>query len=172
MVLSIQAHALATRMAHVGAKTAVIGVSGGLDSTLALLATVRAVDILKKDRKDVVAITMPGFGTTGKTYQNALKLMEYLGVTVREIPNGSGNTKQDPGDFFTSKQRLRTDTKEEDFIVWSANKLYDKEAVSSRKADISLNLHRTSMMKCALTCFFLNSSFTSRIYNTTDTRWL
>ena len=86
MVLSIQAHALATRMAHVGAKTAVIGVSGGLDSTLALLATVRAVDILKKDRKDVVAITMPGFGTTGKTYQNALKLMEYLGVTVREIP--------------------------------------------------------------------------------------
>ncbi len=86
MVLSIQAHALATRMAHVGAKTAVIGVSGGLDSTLALLATVRAMDILKKDRKDVIAITMPGFGTTGRTYQNALKLMEYLGVTVREIP--------------------------------------------------------------------------------------
>ena len=65
-----------------------------------------------------------------------MAIMEGLAVTVREIPNGSGNTKQDPGDFFTSKQRLRTDTKEEDFIVWSANKLYDKEAVSSRKAEV------------------------------------
>ncbi len=85
MVLSIQAHALATRMQHVGAKTAVIGVSGGLDSTLALLAVMRAFDLMGKDRKDIVAITMPGFGTTGKTYQNALKLIELSGATLREI---------------------------------------------------------------------------------------
>lgn len=84
-VLSIQAQALATRLAHVGAKTAVIGVSGGLDSTLALQAVARAFDLLKKDRKDIVAITMPGFGTTGKTYQNALKLIELTGATLREI---------------------------------------------------------------------------------------
>lgn len=84
-VLSIQAHALAARMSHVGAKTAVIGISGGLDSTLALLATARAFDLMGKDRKDIVAITMPGFGTTGKTYQNALKLIELTGATLREI---------------------------------------------------------------------------------------
>ncbi len=84
-VLSIQAHALATRLAHVNAKTAVIGVSGGLDSTLALLVVARAFDLLKKDRKDIVAITMPGFGTTGKTYQNALKLIDLTGATLREI---------------------------------------------------------------------------------------
>ncbi|MBQ2740133.1 MAG: NAD(+) synthase [Clostridia bacterium] len=84
-VLSIQAHALATRMTHIGAKTAVIGISGGLDSTLALLAVVRAFDLMKKDRKDIIAITMPGFGTTGKTYQNALKLIELTGATLREI---------------------------------------------------------------------------------------
>ena len=84
-VLSIQAHALATRLAHVGAKTAVIGVSGGLDSTLALLAVAKAFDIMGKDRKDIVAITMPGFGTTGKTYHNAIKLIELLGATLREI---------------------------------------------------------------------------------------
>ncbi len=85
MVLSIQANALASRLLHVGAKTAVIGVSGGLDSTLALLAVSRAFDILGKDKKDIIAITMPGFGTTGKTYQNALKMIQILGATLREI---------------------------------------------------------------------------------------
>ena len=85
MVLSIQANALATRMSHVHAKTAVIGVSGGLDSTLALLAVAKAFDIMGKDRKDIVAITMPGFGTTGKTYQNAVQLIKLLGATLREI---------------------------------------------------------------------------------------
>lgn len=85
MVLSIQANALASRLLHVGAKTAVIGVSGGLDSTLALLAVSRAFDILGKDKKDIIAITMPGFGTTGKTYQNALKMIQLLGATLREI---------------------------------------------------------------------------------------
>lgn len=75
-VLSIQSNALAKRLSHVNAATAVIGVSGGLDSTLALLATVRAFDLLGKDRKDIIAVTMPGFGTTGKTYRNALGLIE------------------------------------------------------------------------------------------------
>ncbi len=84
-ILSIQAHALATRMTHIGAKTAVIGISGGLDSTLALLAVARAFDLMKKDKKDIIAITMPGFGTTGKTYQNALKLIALTGATLREI---------------------------------------------------------------------------------------
>ncbi|MBQ8374777.1 MAG: NAD(+) synthase [Clostridia bacterium] len=84
--LCIQAHALARRMSHINAKTAVIGVSGGLDSTLALLATVRAFEILGKDKKDIVAVTMPGFGTTGKTYQNALKMIESVGATLRTVP--------------------------------------------------------------------------------------
>jgi NAD+ synthase (glutamine-hydrolysing) len=63
----------------------VIGVSGGLDSTLALLVAALACDKLGRDRKNIVAITMPGFGTTGRTYNNALTLMKELGVTMREI---------------------------------------------------------------------------------------
>ena len=85
MVLSIQANALATRLSHIHAKTAVIGVSGGLDSTLALIATCRAFEILGKDKKDIIAITMPGFGTSGKTYQNSLELIRLMGATLREI---------------------------------------------------------------------------------------
>lgn len=85
LVLTMQAHALAKRMNHTGAKTAVIGVSGGLDSTLALLATVKAFDLMGKDRKDIVAVTMPGFGTTDRTYENSLRLIHVLGATLREI---------------------------------------------------------------------------------------
>ncbi|MBQ8319597.1 MAG: NAD(+) synthase [Clostridia bacterium] len=84
--MEIQAQGLARRLGAIGAKTAVLGVSGGLDSTLALLVTVRAFEILGKDKKEIVAITMPGFGTTGKTYRNAVKLIERLGATLREIP--------------------------------------------------------------------------------------
>ncbi len=84
-IFEIQARALAKRLQHAHAKTAVIGVSGGLDSTLALLVTARALDILRRDRKDMVAITMPGFGTTGKTFQNALALIEGLGATSKTI---------------------------------------------------------------------------------------
>ena len=73
-------------MAHTGAKTAVIGISGGLDSTLALLVTARAFDLLGKDRKNVFAYTMPGFGTTGKTKNNSLLLMDAMGVTSRTVP--------------------------------------------------------------------------------------
>jgi NAD+ synthase (glutamine-hydrolysing) len=85
-VFNIQTHGLAKRLLHTGAKTATLGVSGGLDSTLALLVTVATFDLLKLPRKNVYGITMPGFGTTGRTYDNALALMQSLGVTVREIP--------------------------------------------------------------------------------------
>ncbi len=84
-ILGIQAYGLKKRLAHIHGKCAVIGISGGLDSTLALLVTVRAFDILKLDRKGIIAVTMPGFGTTDRTYDNAIKLIEKLKVTGREI---------------------------------------------------------------------------------------
>ena len=85
-VLDIQVQGLLTRLGHIGCKSAVVGISGGLDSTLALLVTVLAFDRLGWDRKRVIGITMPGYGTTDRTYRNALDLMEALGVTAREIP--------------------------------------------------------------------------------------
>ena len=84
-ILSIQVMGLVKRLHHINGKKAVIGISGGLDSTLALLVTVKAFDKLGLDRKGIIGITMPGFGTTDRTYNNALKLMETLGVTIREI---------------------------------------------------------------------------------------
>lgn len=84
-IFTIQVTALAKRLAHTHAQSAVIGISGGLDSTLALLVTAKAYDFLGWDRKGIIAVTMPGFGTTDRTYQNALRLMETLGVTMREI---------------------------------------------------------------------------------------
>ena len=73
------------QMKACGGKTAVIGISGGLDSTLALLVTVMTFDALKMPRGQIIGITMPGFGTTGRTYGNALNLMRTLGVDMREI---------------------------------------------------------------------------------------
>lgn len=87
-ILSIQSTGLMTRLEHVGCKTAVLGISGGLDSTLALLVTVKAFDGLGRDRKDIIAVTMPGFGTSSRTHTNASALMDALGVTAREIPIG------------------------------------------------------------------------------------
>ena len=84
-ILSIQVAGLAKRLYHINGTKAVIGISGGLDSTLALLVTVKAFDKLALDRKGIIGITMPGFGTTDRTYNNAMKLMETLGVTIREI---------------------------------------------------------------------------------------
>lgn len=84
-ILSIQAYGLKKRLEHTGCKKAVVGVSGGLDSTLALLVTVRAFDLLGLDRKGIRAITMPCFGTTSRTYDNACKLAETLSVTLEEI---------------------------------------------------------------------------------------
>lgn len=88
LILSIQTAGLVKRLKHTHAKTAVIGISGGLDSALAFLVTVRAFDCLGKSRKDIVAITMPGFGTTGKTLNNSLKLIEAMGATGKTIPIG------------------------------------------------------------------------------------
>ena len=84
-IFNIQTAGLAQRLSHTGCCKAVIGISGGLDSTLALLATVATFDLLGLDRKGIVAVTMPGFGTTNRTYTNALTLMQDLGVTIREI---------------------------------------------------------------------------------------
>ena len=85
-IFRIQSHGLAQRLRHTRCSRAVVGISGGLDSTLALLVTVRTFDLLKLDRTGIIGITMPGFGTTDRTYRNALELMHGLGVTVREIP--------------------------------------------------------------------------------------
>lgn len=87
-ISSIQAWGLANRLRAIGCMNAVVGISGGLDSTLALLVTVKAFDMLGLDRKGIVGITMPGFGTTGRTHSNANELMERLGVTQMEIPIG------------------------------------------------------------------------------------
>ena len=84
-ILNIQVAGLAKRLYHIKASKAVIGISGGLDSTLALLVTVKAFDKLGLDRKGIIGITMPGFGTTDRTHNNAVKLMQTLGVTIREI---------------------------------------------------------------------------------------
>ena len=84
-IFSIQAGALAKRLEHVGSTGAVVGISGGLDSTLALLVCTKAMSLLGKENSDILGVTMPGFGTTGRTYNNALKLMNCLGVTVREV---------------------------------------------------------------------------------------
>lgn len=84
-IFSIQVAGLAKRLAHVNAKTSVIGVSGGLDSTLALLVLVKVFDKLGLSREGIYGITMPGFGTTNRTYNNAIELMKALGVTIKEI---------------------------------------------------------------------------------------
>ena len=85
-VFSIQSAGLAQRLEHTNCKNAVIGISGGLDSTLALLAVCDTFDLLGLDRKGIVGVTMPGFGTTDRTYQNALTMVRELGCTLREIP--------------------------------------------------------------------------------------
>ena len=84
-ILSIQTHGLVQRLKHTQAKSAVIGISGGLDSTLALLVTVRAFDLLGLPRKGILGVTIPCFGTTNRTYQNALSLMKALQITLQEI---------------------------------------------------------------------------------------
>lgn len=84
-ILSIQANGLKKRLQHTQSKSAVIGISGGLDSTLALLVTVRAFDLLGLPKSRIIAVTMPCFGTTDRTYENACKLTKACGATLREI---------------------------------------------------------------------------------------
>ena len=84
-ILAIQSMGLKKRLEHTGCQSAVVGISGGLDSTLALLVTVRAFDALDIPREKITAVTMPGFGTTDRTYENALGMIRGLGATLREI---------------------------------------------------------------------------------------
>ena len=85
-ILTIQAMGLKKRLAHTHARTAVVGISGGLDSTLALLVTARAFDMLGRDKKDIIAVTMPCFGTTDRTYRNACDMARKTGATLKEVP--------------------------------------------------------------------------------------
>ena len=92
-ILSIQSYGLKKRYEHTGLGSAVLGISGGLDSTLALLVTVRTFDMLGLDRKGIMAVTMPCFGTTDRTYDNACRLADILGVTLEEIDIKESVTK-------------------------------------------------------------------------------
>lgn len=85
LVLNMQAHALKKRIEHTHTKTLVIGVSGGLDSTLALLVSVKAMKLLGRDTKDIIAVTMPCFGTTKRTYDNSKALSNALGVSLKQV---------------------------------------------------------------------------------------
>jgi NAD+ synthase (glutamine-hydrolysing) len=84
-IFNIQTFGLIKRLKHIHAKSAVVGISGGLDSTLALMVTVRGFDMLKIPRKEILGVTMPGFGTTEHTYKNAVSLIKQLGVSFKEI---------------------------------------------------------------------------------------
>lgn len=84
-ILYIQAHGLKKRLAHTHAQSAIVGISGGLDSTLALLVTVKAFDLLGIPRDKITAVTMPGFGTTDRTYDNAVQLIRQLGAEFMEV---------------------------------------------------------------------------------------
>ena len=85
-IFNIQVAGLAKRLHHIHSDKVVVGISGGLDSTLALLVCVKTFDKLGYDRKGILGVTMPGFGTTDRTYHNAIALMQSLGITIREIP--------------------------------------------------------------------------------------
>lgn len=85
-IFSIQVMGLAKRLVHTCCKSVVVGISGGLDSTLALLVCVKTFDKLGYDRKGIIGVTMPGFGTTDRTYNNAMTMMQNLGITILEIP--------------------------------------------------------------------------------------
>ncbi len=85
LILDVQANGLKKRLEHTNSKTAVIGLSGGLDSTLAILVAVRAIKLLGKPTSDVLALTMPCFGTTERTLDNSIKLAKALGVTIKKV---------------------------------------------------------------------------------------
>ena len=118
LILTIQAKGLEKRLKHTGAKSAVIGISGGLDSALALLVTCRAFKAIGKPLKDIIAITMPAFGTTDKTKRNSLKLIDAVGATCKIIPVGETVLKHfddighDPDDrnvtYENAQARMRT----------------------------------------------------------------
>ena len=96
-VFNIQATALARRVQHLSGTKLIEGLSGGLDSTHALLVAVKAMDMLERSRKDIICLTMPGFGTTGRTKSLALRLADSLGVTIREVPITAQAVDDEPG---------------------------------------------------------------------------
>nr|MDE5741716.1 NAD(+) synthase [Oscillospiraceae bacterium] len=104
-ILTMQATGLATRLRHIGCTTAVIGLSGGLDSTLALIVAVHAFDMLELDRKGIIAVTMPCFGTTKRTKSNAYYLAEAYGVELKEI-DITAAVSQHFVDIGQSKEKL------------------------------------------------------------------
>lgn len=118
LVLTIQQKGLEKRLKHTKSKTVLIGISGGLDSALALLVTCRAFKSLGKDAKDIIAVTMPGYGTTQRTKSNSLKLIEALGATAKTIPVSGSVLKHfkdighDPNDrnvtYENAQARMRT----------------------------------------------------------------
>ena len=118
LILNLQTMGLVKRLKHTNAKTAVLGISGGLDSALALLVTCRAFKKLGKDSKDIIAITMPGFGTTGKTLKSSVDLAKALGVTLRKTDITASVSKHfedighDPGvldvAYENAQARMRT----------------------------------------------------------------
>lgn len=118
LILNLQTMGLVKRLKHTNAKTAVLGISGGLDSALALLVTCRAFKKLGKDSKDIIAITMPGFGTTGKTLKSSVDLAKALGVTLRKTDITASVSKHfedighDPGvldvTYENAQARMRT----------------------------------------------------------------
>ena len=118
LILSIQSSALAKRLEDTKAKTAVVGISGGLDSTLALLVAVRAFDLLQRPREGRLAVSMPGFGTTLRTKNNAMALMQATGVSMRTINIGGSVNRHfkdighDPEDrnvtYENAQARMRT----------------------------------------------------------------
>ena len=118
LILNLQTMGLVKRLKHTNAKTAVLGISGGLDSALALLVTCRAFKKLGKDSKDIIAITMPGFGTTGKTLKSSVDLAKALGVTLRKTDIAASVSKHfedighDPGvldvTYENAQARMRT----------------------------------------------------------------
>ncbi len=105
LILEMQSEGLRKRIAHIGCKNIVVGISGGLDSALALLVMVKAMDRLGRDRKDIIAVTMPCFGTTKRTKSNAEKLCDGLGVTFKEVNIGNAvlahfkDIGQDPNNY-------------------------------------------------------------------------
>ena len=117
-IINIQSYGLMKRLDAIGCKQAIVGISGGLDSTLALLVTVRAFDRLNISRKKIIGVTMPGLATTSRTKNNAQLLMEYLGVSYLEVPIGEAvavhfkDIKQDPkkydATYENSQARERT----------------------------------------------------------------
>ena len=84
-IFSIQTLGLSKRIEHIGTNKVILGISGGLDSTLALLVCVKAFEFLNIDTKNIIGVTMPGFGTTDRTYNNSIKLMQQLNITIKEI---------------------------------------------------------------------------------------